>query len=173
MKEKNKMFFVDAETDGLYGMVISVAIIVTDMKGNEIERAYYGVDVDEKDIEEAWVIENVLPIRGDYTVCEDEEELLEKLWEMWEKYREEAYAIGDVIYPVECRVFEKCVRNNIKERKFNAPFPFMDLSNHIYMNGYDPLTPRTEILKEEQNGMQHNALYDTEVSVKIWRKFYF
>lgn len=37
---KKELFFVDAEMDGLYGTFLSIAVIVTDYEGNELERHY-------------------------------------------------------------------------------------------------------------------------------------
>ena len=43
MLDKKTLFFIDAETDGLYGAFISVAIVVLDPECNEIERHYLGI----------------------------------------------------------------------------------------------------------------------------------
>ena len=53
--KRDNLFFIDAETDGLYGQILSVAVIVTDEKCKEIERKYWGLDIKPKQLESQWV----------------------------------------------------------------------------------------------------------------------
>jgi len=44
MNIKKNLLFIDAETDGLYGDFISVAMKLIDIStGEEIDKAYYGI----------------------------------------------------------------------------------------------------------------------------------
>ena len=166
-----KLFFIDAETDGLNGKFISVGIVVTDMKCNEIERVYYGIRKDKLIVTDPWTKENVLPFMGDYVEVEDEGELLEKVWKMWEKHGDESYAIADVIYPVEARLFQKCVYADEVNRCKKGPFPFIDISSLLYAKNIDPLTSREQLIGDEHimNGRIHNAMYDVEVMIAIYK----
>ncbi len=156
---KDKYFIVDAETDGLYGDFISAAVIVTDIDFNELEHAYYGICEKNLKVTDEWVRENVLPKMGEYTECCDEAELLERVWELWMKYRETAYAIGDVIHPVESRLFAKCVQRDEATRKMLGPYPFLDVASILFTKGEDPLVERKNFYG--MNGeCQHNALDD-------------
>ena len=141
---QTKFLFIDAETDGLYGSFLTVGLVVTDDAGNMIEKAYYGIKKENMMISDGWTRENVFPVLGDYEACEDEAELLEKVWAFWMKYREDAYAAADVMYPVESRLFMKCVMNN------------------------------AELLDEDEKRMManktHNALNDAEMTAAIWFK---
>lgn len=168
---KDRLFFVDAETDGLYGTVISFAVIVTDNSGNEMERFYYGIEKSKLQVQDEWVKENVIPKLGDYQECSSQKELYEKFWQVWEPYCERAYAIADVAYPVECQLFRNAVLLKENERKWKAPFPLLDLSVMLYAKGIDPLIERMEFAeynKDENN--QHNALFDVEMSIRIYQK---
>lgn len=168
---RDKYVFLDAETDGLYGKFLTVALVVVSEDGQEIEKAYYGICKENMIIKDSWVKENVLPILGTYENCLDEDELLEKTWDFWMKYSESAYAIADVPYPVEARLLESCVRKNVEERKFKAPFPLLDLSSMLYAKGHDPLVERNKIIDEtDLINLRHNALYDVELSIRIWKK---
>ena len=171
---QTKFLFIDAETDGLYGSFLTVGLVVTDDAGNMIEKAYYGIKKENMMISDVWTRENVFPVLGDYEACEDEAELLEKVWAFWMKYREEAYAAADVMYPVESRLFMKCVMNNESERKYLGPFPMLDLSSLLMAAGYDPLIDRAELLDEDEKQMMenktHNALNDAEMTAAIWFK---
>lgn len=166
---KNKLVFIDVETDGLYGGFLTVALIATDLEGNELERAYYGIRKDKMEIKEPWVMENVLPKLGEYEPCKDEGELLEKAWNFWLRYQEEAYAVCDVGYPVETRFLQACVEKDVSGYAMKAPFPLLDLSSILYAKGYEPLINREELIKEPCRDMVHNALYDVETSIKIWK----
>lgn len=163
------LFFIDAETDGLYGSIISVAMLVADSNGNEIERLYIGIKKENLNLSNEWVKENVLPILGDYDEYENEEQILECVWSFWLKHRDNCYCIGDVTYPVECRIFEKCVSKDIENRKELAPFPLMDLSSMLYAKGIEPLTDRNEL--SCFTNLIHNAMADVENSLEIWRKY--
>lgn len=168
---KDTLVFVDAETDGLYGGFLTVGLIAVSNRGIELERAYYGIQKEHIQVQDVWVQEHVLPVLGDYESCRNEDELLNKTWEFWMKYADHAYAVADVPFPVESRLFEKCVRKNIQGRKFKAPFPLLDISSMLYVKGYDPLMERRLAAEENESpDSQHNALYDVQLSVQIWRK---
>lgn len=167
---KERLLFVDAETDGLYGQFLSVAMLVTDLSGeNILEEAYWGVKNAKQLAQDSWTREHVIPIMGDYEPCENEEELLEKMWSFWMKYQETAYAIADVSYPVEARLFAKCVEKEMETRKYQAPFPLLDLSTLLYWEGLDPVGNRTHYIAAKVETV-HNALYDVKMSAAIWRK---
>ena len=169
-QKKDKLFFVDAECDGLYGKFITVAGMIIDREGKEIDRFYYGIQKENLHVESEWVRDNVLPKLGNYTGFPNERELLEAFWEKWIMYQKDAYAIGDVIYPVECRLFQKCVEINEAERSFLAPYPLLDLASVLYAQKIDPLSERTKLSGCMQNAMQHNALFDIEMMAEIWKR---
>ena len=165
---KNNLFFIDAETDGLYGKFLTVAIIVTDNNLNEIERAYFGIKKENMDVKNQWVIENVLPILGEYDEVNSEEELLDRVWEVWMRYASDAYAIADVPVPVESRLFLKCVERDSSNREFQGPFPLIDISSMLLAIGRDPLEDRNLIADADSSEVKHNALNDVEVMIRIY-----
>ena len=166
-----KFVLVDAETDGLYGDFLTVAMKAVDETGKVIERGYWGVKKAILSVKEPWVKDNVVPILGDYEDCESEEVLLQRVWDFWMRHREEACVVADVPYPVECRLFQKCVEQNPEERTFLAPFPLLDLASMLYVKGIDPLTARRELLpkSEADSGMMHNASFDVDMTETILR----
>lgn len=172
MKALNKnLFFIDAESDGLYGDFISVGIIVTDATCREIERFYYGIDLEHYSVKDEWTKEHVIPILGDYEKCDSQEELLRRVWNCWKKYKENAYAVGDVIFPVESRLFQKCVELDVLNNKLEGPFPLLDLCSMLRTKHIDPLIDRANLIEEKPNGEKHNALYDVEATIRIFRKY--
>lgn len=172
MNKKDKILFVDAESDGLYGTFISVAMKVIHVRtGEEVDYAYCGINKDKLDIKEPWVKENVLPFLGEYVSYDTERQLLEAVWSFWMKYVEEAAVVADVAFPVEYRLFAKCVEINKIERMYRAPFPLLDLSSMLYAIGIDPDADRLMLLDEKPEGIRHNAMFDVDVSILIWKKY--
>lgn len=167
----NHLFFIDAETDGLYGAFISAAVVVTDENCQELERKYWGVDIQPADVKSEWVRKNVLPVMGKYEKCRDEQDLLTHVWKLWMQYQESAYAIGDVIFPVEVRLFSKCVEQNCKEREYMGPLPLIDMSSILLAKGIDPMTERKNLVSDIDQGYEHNALYDVETMIELWKKY--
>ena len=173
MKRKN-LFFIDAETDGLYGAFLTIAIIVTDADCKELERTYLGIKRDCMEVREPWVLSHVLPYMDDYEECQNETDLLERVWQLWVKYHNSAYAIADVAYPVEMRIFQECVKKDPYRRVPLAPFPLLDLSSLLYAKGVDPNISRQTFIEKYPDillkGKQHNALYDVEMEIAIYKK---
>ena len=166
-------FFVDAETDGLYGTFLSVAAVVLDEDGEETDSFYGTLKEAEKYVTSEWVRQNVLPylkntIRSDKDLYDSETELIEAFYSFYQAYID-CDVIADVPYPVESRLFIKAVGHNITDREFEAPFPLMDLSSMLYIKGYSPLTDRRSIVDCSDLHM-HNALDDVRMSIRIWRK---
>ena len=164
------LFIVDAETDGLYGGFLSVAALVTGEDGTEIDHFYGAVDVSKEEISSRWVRDNVYPM---LTFAEkhfaSEHELLEAFWLFWIKYREEAVCIADVGYPVEARLFMRCVMNDEKNREFLGPYPLIDLSSILLASGVDPNMDR-QILAEVPL-VRHDAMNDVRMTLSIWLKY--
>lgn len=160
-------FFVDAETDGLYGKFLSVAALVTDQSGNELDRFYIAVKTKKEDLRSEWVKQNVFPFlsEADSTVA-TEEELLESFWAFWTQYREKCIAIAHVQYPVEARLFSSCVAKDHPAREYLAPFPLYDLSTLLAAKGYD--FDGKDFPKNTPALPPHNAINDVIEMAKIW-----
>ena len=167
---KKNLFFVDAETDGLYGPVLSIAVIITNFEGCELERHYWGIQKAQLQIKSEWVQQNVVPIMGEYEPCRSEKDMLDRFWKIWAKYHDSAYAVADVSYPVECTVFHRCILENAEERGPEGPFPLLDLSSILIAKGIDPLAERRQLVDMQEKKM-HNALTDVKVSIEIWKKY--
>lgn len=163
-------FFVDAETDGLYGIFLSIAVIVTDENGHEAEQFYGAVLLPHESIHSQWVLENVYPyLKNADTLYKDEEALLEAFWQFWLKHRENCMCITDVGHPVESRLFTSCVNKNLTEREWLAPFPMFDLSTLLLTNGINPLIDRKKL-----SGLSltaHDAINDVRMMAELWHRY--
>lgn len=158
-------FILDAETDGLYGNILTVAVAVTDYNGGVIELFYGGVQSAIESVRDPWVLENVVPRIRDYTPFDSEYDLLEAVWSLWEKYRDSATCYVDVPFPVESGLLTKVVSHDLDNRKFSAPFPLIDLASMLLAKGIDPDTSRSELA--DSNLEQHNALDDVLMTNSI------
>lgn len=170
-EDKALYLFVDAETNGLYGTFLSVAMILTDSEGNKLESCYVGRKEPEKLVTNSWVRENVLPYMGTYEEYDNEESLLERAWSFWKKHAENTYVITDIMHPIESRLFSLCVISDKASREFQGPFPMLDLSSMLYAIGIDPLKAREELAEPEEKGRIHNALYDAAMTLAVWKKY--
>ena len=164
---KNKFFFVDAETDGLYGNIISVAVIITDGDCKTLSTHYMGVRKENLVVTNQWVRENVVPKLGDYTPYESEYDLLEAVWTLWHESGA-TWAVADCCCPVESHLFRKCVEHNPEERMFQGPFPLVDIASMKVAKGLDPIATLQEYA-HRNGGEQHNALYDVETTIMEYR----
>lgn len=170
--ENKGYLFVDAETDGLYGKFISIAMVLTDSLGKELEYRYMGIGNPEQHIKSEWVKENVLPVLGQYEEFPDEESLLEACWQFWRKHADNTYVVADVIHPIESRLFTHCVKCDEENRMFQGPYPLLDLSSMLYVAGIDPLVARESLCGDSENkGNLHNALYDARLTASIWKEY--
>ncbi len=170
--ERDYYVFLDAESDGLYGKFISAALVVVDSKGQEIERMYIGLSDDDLiNLKDQWTKEHVIPVMGEYQPVENEQDLLNKVWNFWLRYHEKAYMIVDVCYPVEARLLQECVMRDVDNRAGVAPYPLLDLASILYTVGINPEVNREELLQGYDVGQQHNALYDVMISISIWKKY--
>lgn len=160
-------FFVDAESDGFYGKFISVAVLVTNESGEEIEHFYGVVPKTEDELTDGWTAFYVLPNLGEPEKTFGLDfELLEAFWEMWLKYRDDSVVVTDATYPVKARLFSECVRNNLSERAALAPAVILDLGTLLYSRGINADADRNELSKTDLK--QHNALNDVRITAKIW-----
>ena len=161
-------FFVDAETDGLYGGFLSTAALVTDESGTQTDRFYGAVRVKEEDIRSQWVIENVYPyLNNADRFFDSEADLLAAFWEFWLKYRDSSVCIAYVQYPVEANLFRKCVEVNMSERALLAPFPIYDLSTLLIAKGYDFNADLQQLTGLEL--VSHDAMNDVLLTAKAWQ----
>jgi hypothetical protein len=163
-----KNFFVDAESDGLYGTFLSVAAMVTNEDGAELDRFYASVKISADQIQSEWVRENVYSdLKNAEAFFDTEAEMLESFWAFWMKHRTDSICIANVQYPVECRLFAQCVYTNEAERAFLGPFPFYDLSTLLVANGF-AFNADMQALSG-MNLKAHDAMNDVKMMAAVWR----
>ncbi len=164
-----KRFFVDAESDGLYGAFLSIAAIVMDKNGEELDRFYASLNVSPEQITSEWVKENVYPsLKNAEIFFAAEGEMLEAFWTFWMKHREDSICIAHVQYPVEARLFMRCVMENATERAFLGPFPLYDLSTLLMAKGFSFDADMQAL--SGLNLKAHDAMNDVRMMSAVWNK---
>ena len=165
----NKLFVMDAETDGIYGNVLSIAVKVID-SFSEIGWFYGAVKIKKEEIISEWVRENVFDtLQNAELFFDTEEELLEAFWSFYSEYYGEYDVICDVPYPVETGIFRRCIEKDKASREKQSPFPIYDLESFLVAKGYDKLTVREKLAKTDLK--RHDAMNDVDITIKILRRF--
>ena len=168
---KEHFFFVDAETDGLYGKFLSIAALVTYCQGQNLSSFYGSIKIDPSDIKTEWVKENVFPyLENADLFFDDETELLEAFWNFWLLHRESSECVAYVPYPVESRLFSTCVMNNVEKRQFLAPFPLYDLATLLESKKIDFNSNMQQL--SSLNLQPHDAMDDVRMTAAVWLKLF-
>lgn len=156
-------FIIDAETDGLYGDFLTVAVLVADKEGQVIEYFYGGIPSQISQASHPWVLEYVLPHLGEFEAFEDEHALFERVWTLWTKYRDQVRCYADVSHPIESRFFSQMVITDLPQRMMEGPFPLIDIASLLLAVGHDPLVDRQTLIKSWTQPL-HNAFNDVCLS---------
>lgn len=163
-------FFVDAESDGLYGGILSVAALVTNEENRELEHFYGAVDPARCRVTVPWVRENVVTYLAEAEAFYDSETaLLTAFWAFWSRHREQAECIADVGYPVEAGLFTRCVALDPKTRYYQGPYPLLDLATLLRARGIDPLRERASLCQVPLTA--HNAMNDVRMTAELWHRY--
>ncbi|TWS95561.1 hypothetical protein [Streptococcus sp. sy018] len=163
-------FIIDAETDGLYGQLLTLAVLISDTSGNVIEEFYAGLPHALDKVTNHWVKEHVLPYVNDYQAFDCKNDLLNAFWQLWLKYHnQETLCFVDVGIPVEASIWHQVIQLDVENRTFLAPFPIIDISSLLLAKGYNPLISRQELVPSF-SGHLHNALDDVRLANAVLTK---
>ncbi len=166
-----KIFSFDAETNDLYGQAFAIGAVVTDDNGEVaryISRCPITCKVDQ------WVAENVLPHIRDVSINQDSyQALLNNFYEFYYKHKSNAEVIAHVAHPVETKLLRDMIEQDLETRRWEGPFPLIDVAGVLRARGEDPTSVDKYI---EKNGLHvpfegntHHPLYDaiaTEVAYR-------
>lgn len=182
---KSTTFFViDVESIGLYGDPFAVGWnIITPMPKNENDKAmhqYGGFDFKENgyfainrknpkligsEEDRKWINENIQEIPTNMFSLDD---LLESFWNVWIAAKNTYPGIvmaADCMYPVESNFLAKCATNkNINERKWEAPYPLLEISTIMLTVGMNPMENYERLPNELP---KHNPLADAMQSSRL------
>jgi hypothetical protein len=138
----NRIFSVDAETDGLYGRVWAVGAVVLDRAGNVVDE--FRGQLDPSVVADLWVRENIVPV-VDLPRFTTGAALLDAFWGFWLEHREDTLCVADFGAPVEAGLFRSCVEVDVAARQWLGPYPMHELGTALFMAGFDPDVDRREM----------------------------
>ncbi len=104
------------------------------------------------------------PTTGALThLCSDTGTLRKAFWHLWARERvRETELWADVTYPVEAGFLAACVRDDRTRRKFEGPYPLLDISTAVRLAG-----PRMSKLTRVPSELpEHHPLMDTRFSFR-------
>ena len=164
---RNHIVSFDVESLGLYGEGFAVgAVVIKD--DVEIDSFYARAEhlprnlVSDEDW--SWLERNVFHLLVPPT-HKLKHEAQEAFWEWWTPHREAgAVLVADCPYPVEARWLMECVGNNNEARKWQGPYPLIDVASVLAALGRDPLATYSRLPNEEP---AHHPLMDARQSARV------
>lgn len=165
-----KVFSVDAEVNGLYGLAFAVAATVRE-DGQEVAQFVGRCPIAEP--VDGWVAQNVLPKLADMKVeFGSYEELEEAFWAFFQCHVENSTVIAHCASPVESGLFRRCVERRLDERAFQGPFPLHEVGTILLAVGEDPASVdnynRKYGLEVPFVGATHHPMYDAAAAAVAW-----
>jgi hypothetical protein len=168
MSDKLYMVF-DVESVGLHGEGFAVGWTIIDTNGTERGHGMSCCEISEAigdDEGREWVTENVLPTldlsKGTSPTPKTVRQVFWQEWSYWKKYG--AQLVTDCGWPVEANFLSACVADEPDERRWNGPYPLLDLSSVLLAAGKDP-NGTFERLPNELPA--HNPLCDARQSARV------
>lgn len=162
-----KSVIIDVEAVGLHGEGYAVSMLLTDWL-LEKEHVTFACepDVAMGTVDDyTWVKENVT-YPEDTIWFPNQRDVRAAFWEKWLSLRQKGYLMcADVAWPVESSFLSACVKDDRRGRKFQGPYPLVDLST-LFMLG--DLSKDQERLPEHMP--EHNPLADCRHSLRQARE---
>jgi len=88
-----------------------------------------------------------------------------QFWENWMKAKAEgAVMAADCGWPVEARFVIACIDDDPENRKWNGPYPFMEIASFLAAAGMDPMTKYD---RTESEMPVHDPLGDARQSARL------
>lgn len=164
-----KTFLVfDVESIGLHGEGFSVGYVVIQSNGETLQEGYFSCprseafgDLDDRE----WVRKNIPRIASADFASENPKVMRSEFWKIWIEWKQKgALLAADCNWPVEARFLSQCVDDSKEERKWNGPYPFIDIGSVILGAGGDPLETFERLPREIP---AHDPLNDARQSARI------
>lgn len=158
---------LDVESLGLHGEGFAVGAVVF-RDGIEVESFYHRCQDPDAALlkvmdpsDSSWVRENVLPVLDSPTLG-TAGQVREAFWKWWLVHQEEgAVLVTDVPWPVEANFLSACIRGNILERKWQGPYPIIDVASVLVSKGWKRRDRKADELPE------HNPVTDARYSGRL------
>lgn len=160
------LFVFDCESTSLHGSTFAVGAIVSDQKGNEIDR-FELMSLEGKDNAGDWVQENVIPGLSDMPTCATDLELRNSFFEFYMKHKESCDIYSDVNYPVETNFLAAVVVDDLAKREWSMPYPLHDIAMFVNID----IDRCAKYERETENKLRkHNPTDDSISSLYCYLK---
>ena len=133
MKLKNILMF-DVESDGLYGEGFAVGAIVVDCNGMVIDHFELLSIEGKNNVSESFVIDNILPYLTTMEKCNTNLDLRNRFHEFYMKHKDTCKVYSDCNYPVETNFLRDVVKDDEENRKWEMPYPLLDVCSVVDVN---------------------------------------
>jgi hypothetical protein len=168
IQNMNTFYLVfDVESIGLHGQAYAVGGVVIDQTGFEHRSFKLAVnpegcsgDADDRQ----WVVENI-PLIGH--THQDAEAMRDSFWKVWKVVKEDFPGItmaAECAWPVETNFLSACVRDQRQERKWEGPYPLLEISSVMTAAGMDPMATYDRLEGEQP---KHCPLADARQSARL------
>jgi len=163
-KDRMAVFVVDVESIGLHGEAFAVAGGLYIDGAAQWEFKYScdpglcsGSASDRK-----WVEENIpqfeITHRGPKS-------MRESFWNRWQEAKaQKSTMAADCLWPVEARFVAQCVDDDAEYRRWEGPYPFMEISTYLEATGVDPMADHERRASELP---KHDPLADVRQSARL------
>lgn len=165
---KPELFMVfDVESIGLHGEGFAVGYVVVNRMGVEVTHASIACSTMMavgSDDDRTWVSKNV-PVFKPTIKCSNPLQVRQSFWNQWMCWKEKgAVLVADCAWPVEARFLIACVYDNLLERKWQGPYPLLDVSSFLMAAGIDPLQ---KFARLENELPIHDPVCDARQSARL------
>lgn len=155
----------DVESIGLHGEGFAVAFVVVNAEGQLFDQNVFACQPSDAKGEESdreWVAENVPSIPAKFDCPAD---VRSEFWLCWQHWRHRGAAlVSDCGWPVEGRFLAACIDDS-PHRKWEGPYPLLDLATALLIKGIDPLSDRPRLPDELP---KHDPLADCRQTARLF-----
>lgn len=161
-----QLFFVfDVESIGLHGDAFAVAGGIYSDDGQvgwEFRLAAPREIANGDDSDREWVDINVPHMNPTHPTLR---EMRDAFWAEWEKAKAEgAIMAAECLWPVEGGFVQQCVRDDMENRKWKGPYPFLEISSVLLAAGMDPMA---EYERHPEELPKHDPTADARQSARL------
>lgn len=159
-------FVFDVESVGLHGEAFAVGWSVVDSEGAELDSGIAACPISNangSDSDRAWVEDNTPPLPVTHSTPAEVRAVFWKAWRAWADKR--AYMVADCAWPVEARFLAACVDVDPEARRWQGPYPLLDVATARLMSCLDPLGAEG---REPRELPKHDPLADARQSARLW-----
>lgn len=167
MKKPSHYFVFDVESVGLHGQGFAVAGGVFADNGAIQYGFQFSADPDDargREDDLQWVKDNVPQFD---TTHRSMRGIRDAFWAEWEKAKAQypgIVAAADCGWPVEARFLCECIDDDLVNRRWGGPYPFLEISSVMMAAGMDPMADYPRASSEMP---KHNPYADAIQSARL------